>query len=153
MKKQDQQQLSPQQYIRTRARKLPIGNCYINSEWKESGMANIIVTRKHTNGNYTFGFYLVDLFAFGTKDTFYNFNVGEDVIKDLLARGQDQDIIQIDYTLAHNIIYGANAFAEDHDFKLHRDFNLTQYILEEDNEDIDLIEIEFGKDGELLIIA
>jgi hypothetical protein len=150
---QSQQQLSPEQYIRTRARKLPINTCYINKDWEESGMANIVVSRKHSNGNYTFGFYLVDLFALGTKDTFYNFNIEEDVINNLLERINDLEIITVDYTLVHNIIYGANAFAEDHGFKIYSDFNLTQYILEEDDDNIELIEIEFGKNGAPLIIG
>ena len=152
-KQQNQQQLSPQVYIRTRARQLAIGNCYINSDWKESGLATIIVTRKHTNGNYTFALYLVDLFALGTKNTFFNFNVDEDVINELLARIEDEDIILADYTLVHNIIYGANAFAQDHDLKIHKDFELTQYILENDDENIELIEIEFGKNGEAFVIV
>lgn len=34
---------SPENYIRTRARLLPIGKCYINEGWAESGFASIVV--------------------------------------------------------------------------------------------------------------
>lgn len=147
-----QQQLSPEQYIRTRARKLPIYACYINKEWKSSGMASIIVVRKHTNHNYTFGVYLVDLYALGTKDTFFNFNVSESIISKIIDRMKDDKLIKVEYALVHNIIYGGNEFAEDNGFKICNDFKLTQFILEEDTEAIEFIDIEFGKDGKPFLI-
>jgi hypothetical protein len=150
MKKQLPKQLSPENYIRTKARTLPIYKCYVNDEWKQSGMANIIILRRHTTGNFTFGVYLVDLFALGTKNTFFNFNQPQDVLSTLLDRA---NFIEIDYNLAHNIIYGANEYAEENGFKIHKDFvKLTQYILEPDDEKIPLIELEFGKDGKPLVV-
>lgn len=145
-------QPTPQEYIRTRARKLPIDACYINQSWKESGMASIIVVRKHTNQNYTFGVYLVDIFALGTKDTFFNFNVAESVLTEMLERMEEDKFIKTGYALVHNIIYGGNEFAEDNGYKVCKDFKLTQFILEEDSEDIEFIDIEFGKDGEPFLI-
>lgn len=149
-KKQKTKQLSPQNYIRIKARTLTIEGCYANDDWNESGLANIIIVRKHTNNNYTFGIYLVDLYALGTKDTFFNFNQPAEVLDDILSRG---DFEPIEYDLAHNIIYGANEFAEEHGFKIHKDFKITtQYILEADDEKIPLIDIEFGRDGEPFLI-
>ena len=150
MKKQFPKQLSPENYIKTKARTLPLYKCYVNDEWKESGMANIIITRKHITGNVTFGVYLVDLFALGTKDTFWNFNQTSAVLSAILDRA---NFIEIDYNLAHNIIYGANEYAVENGFKIHKDFtSLTQYILEPDDEKIPLIDVEFGKDGKPLVI-
>ena len=146
-----QTQFSPLQYIKTRVRSLPIHKCYINSNWKQSGMASIIVVRKHTEAKFTFGVYLVDLFALGTKNTFFNFSQTQKTIDDLISR---DNFIEIDYSKAHNIIYGANQFAEDNGFKIHKDFKkITQYILEIDDDKIPLIDIEFGKDGKPLIIS
>ncbi len=150
MKKQLPKQLSPENYIRTKARTLPIYKCYVNDEWNKSGMANIIILRRHTTGNFTFGVYLVDLLALGTKDTFCNFNQPQTVLSTILGRA---NFIEIDYNLAHNIIYGANEYAEEHGFKIHKNFtNLTQYILEPDDEKIPLIDVEFGKNGKPLVI-
>jgi hypothetical protein len=55
------QMLSPENYIRKKARSLPIFECRVNGEWKESKMAQVLVARRHTNGNITACFYLVDL--------------------------------------------------------------------------------------------
>ena len=143
--------LSPEKYIRTRARTLPLGLCYINEKWKETGMGFVLVTRKHTNGNLTFGGFQVDLHCLGVKDAFCNFNFSPVEIDNLIQRknssGAGDSMIEIDYVLAHNIIYGAVEFAEDLGFKPHKNFDLAQKILEEDDEKIELIEIEFGLNG------
>jgi hypothetical protein len=53
---------------------------------------------------------------------------------------------QISYALAHNIIYSAVAFAEEYGFKPHKDFtSITRFMLDEDTEDVELIEVECGK--------
>ncbi len=148
--KNQPKQLSPENYVKTKARTLPIDGCYVNENWKESGLANIFIVRKHNNGNFTFGVYLVDLFALGTKDTFYNFNQPQNVINGLITKF---GIIKVDYDLAHNIIFGANEYAIENGFKIHKDFDkITKFILEIDDEKIPLIDIEFGKDGKPLVI-
>ncbi len=150
MKKKQPKPLTPENYIKTRARTLPLDQCFVNAEWKETGLANVIVTRKHTNGNLTFGVYLVDMYALGTKDTFFYFNQPLSVINKIFS---STDFVQLDYVLAHNIIYGGNVYAEDHGFKIHKDFaKLTQYILEIDDERVPLIDLVFGKDGKPVII-
>ena len=145
-----QKQLSPQNYVKTKARTLPISECYINEDWEESGLANIFVFRRHTTGNITFGSYLVDLYALGTKDTYFNFNIPPKDIEGLLKRGNFK---LTNYILVHNIIYGANEYAEDNGFKIHKDFaNYTQYILEKDDELVSFVDIEFGKNGKPVVI-
>ena len=152
MKKQNQRQQTPENYIRTRARSLPVDSCYVNSHWKESGMASIIVARKHNNGNFTIGIYLVDLFALGTKDTYFQFNIQLRELDEIIEKMGNGQMIKAGYALVHNIIYGANAFAEDNGFRVYKDFSVTQFILEEDTEDIELIEIEFGNSGKTFLI-
>lgn len=151
-KQKSSQHDSPEKYIRTRARTLPIYKCFINSDWKESGVAAIIIGRRHNTGNITVAIFLTDLFARGVKDTFFKFNISEDEFLELAKRATETNSIEVEYPLVHNIIYGANEFAEAHGFRIHRDFSLTQYILEEDSEEIEYIDIEFGKDGKPLVI-
>ncbi len=146
--------LSPENYIRQRARSLPIYECLINPDWTETGLATITIARKHSNGNITFASYLVDIYCLGVKDSFFSFNVSEvsyQKYKDDVS--EELDLIPYDYVLVHNIIYGAIEFAEDYGFLPHRDFNLTKYILEEDNENIEVLEIEFGRDGKPMLIT
>jgi len=144
--------LSPENYMKTRARLLPLGECYISKSWKESGLANIVITRRHVTGNLTLGFFEVDLYCLGVKDAFWKFNAFPGIIKDILANQKEysepgNEFVPVDYVLAHNIIYGAEEYAGDLGFKPHKGFNLAQYVLEEDDEKIELIDIEFGLDG------
>jgi hypothetical protein len=143
------QVLSPENYIRKKARNLPIDKCYINSRWKQEGMAQIIVARKHSNGNYTHGFYLVDLLCLGVRDTFYYYNSSDDELKSLINEMSfGVKMIEVDYTLVHNIIYAAIEYADALGFKPHKVFNTTsRFILEEDTEDVELIDVECGLKG------
>ncbi|MEX2230919.1 MAG: hypothetical protein WD824_02065 [Cyclobacteriaceae bacterium] len=148
-----QQPLSPKKYILTRARLLPIYKCLVNKNWKESKMASIIVTRKHSNDNITAGFFLVDMMARGVKDTHYLFNEPKgDFFETIYDQRPEDSLQEIPYPLAHNIIYGSVAFAEEHNFRQHPDFELTEYILEEDTDEIELIDLEFGVDGKPFIL-
>jgi hypothetical protein len=141
--------LSPENYIRQKARNLPIHECRINRNWQKHGLANITVARKHSNGNITLGRFLVDLKCLGVKDAHYLFNVSEHEYKKIAGETYDEmNSEPVSYTLAHNIIYAGIEFADDYRFKPHKDFtSVAQYILEEDTDDIELIDIECGEDG------
>lgn len=148
------QMLSPENYIRTKARILPIYECLVNAEWKETGIANIIIARSHVNGNITVCFYLVDIFCLGVKNTHYRFNISKEEYQDMVNQSSDMEPISISYAFMHNIIYAAVEFADEYGFKPHKDFtSITRFMLEEDTDDIELIEIECGKDGKPLYIS
>jgi hypothetical protein len=146
------QMLSPENYIRQRARSLPIYECYANPDWQDEKIANVIITRRHINGNVTICTYLVDLLCLGVKDTSYFFNKSEieyrEFIKDMI---EQSDAKLVGYTLAHNIIFAGIEFADEFGITPHKDFSsITSFMLEEDSEAIELIEIECGNDGKPL---
>ena len=153
-KQSNVQLLSPENYIRQKARNLPIYECRINDNWKEMGSASIVIARIHANGNRTMAVYMVDLLCLGVKDTLYMFNATEEEYDDLLeSLSEELDMIKVDYVLVHNIIFTANEYAAELGFKPHKDFtSVTQYMLEEDTDDIELIEIECGRKGKPLFI-
>jgi Domain of unknown function (DUF6930) len=135
--------------IRSRARNLELGKCYINTDWEESRAASIFITRNHSNGNLTVGIFYVDLALLGIKDVFYYFNIPQSELDDLMREGPGGEDIwtEIDYEIAHNIIYGAYEYALDFEFKAHKNFSVGKYILEEDDDHIALIDIEMGFHG------
>lgn len=141
--------LSPENYIRKKARTLPIYECLVRSDWEETKMTTVTVARNHTNGNITVCSYLVDLFCLGVKDSMYLFNVPVHEYEEFKERvNREMEMTEVDYTLAHNIVYAAIEFAEEFGFKPHKDYeSVTKFMLEEDTEDIELIEIECGNDG------
>jgi len=142
------QMLSPENYIRKKVRNLPVYECLVNTEWKEQGVAHIVVARNHTNGNITACMYLVDLFCLGIKNTQYLFNIPESEYRSTKESMEHIVFEPINYTLAHNIVFAGLEYAEEYGFKPHKDFtSITRFMLEEDTEDIELIDIECGKDG------
>ena len=143
------QMLSPENYIRQKARTLPVYECVVNDEWEDSRMVQLSVARQHTNGNVTVCFYLVDLMCLGVKDTHFMFNVSKTEYREQFEHLDGRMAFEnISYELAHNLVYAGLEFAEDYGFKPHKDFtSVTRFMLEEDTEDIELIEIECGMNG------
>lgn len=154
-KKQQQQQISPERYMREKVRQLPIGKCHITpSDWKESGMANIIITRLRPNGNLVMVIFLVDTFCLGVKNATYHTNITHEDYEEYLNHfKRESEVDEISYNEAHNIIYGAMAFAEEGGIKPSKNFMPAGYILEEDTDDVPLIEYEFGKNGKHFLIV
>ncbi len=146
--------LSPENYIRQRARTLPLYECRINSDWKESGLANIIVARCHSNGNVTACSYLVDTYCLGVKDSVFFFSRSAQEYQELIEYYNEQfQFDKVDYALVHNIILAAEEYAEELGFmpcKIYQ--QTTRFMLDEDNDDIELMEIECGIDGQPALI-
>lgn len=154
-KGQQQPALSPYRFMREKARTLPIGKCYIAPpDWQESGMAHVIVTRVRPSGNLVMGAFLVDTFCLGVKDAGYHENMTPSDFEGYLNNyKKGMGLEEISYNEAHNIIYGAMAFAEEGGIKPAKEFDPAGYILEEDTEDIPLIEYDFGKNGKHFLVV
>jgi len=141
------QVLSPENYIRQKVRNLPIYNCMVNSDWERDKLASVSVARKHTNGNVTVGLFLVDLNCLGVKDANYLFNIPESEYKSTISDNGQVELMNISYKLAHNIIYAGLEYAKELGFNPHKDFSFVRFILEDDTEDVELIDIECGTKG------
>ena len=154
-KGQQQPALSPYRFMREKARTLPIGKCYIAPpDWHEFGMAHVIVTRVRPSGNLVMASFFVDTFCLGVKDAGYNENITPyDFEKYLDNYKNGMRLEEISYNEAHNIIYGAIAFAEEGGIKPSKEFDPAGYILEEDTDDIPLIEYDFGKNGKHFLVV
>lgn len=145
-----QQPLSPKSYIKKKARKLPVERCIINDNWKDSGIATVLIARKMRSGNLIVGSYIVDILCLGLKNTHHWFDVSlsdfEGSILDLFKNEMDLNMIDCEPSLVYNIIYGAIEYAEDLGFEPQKDFAISEYILD-DVKEVQFIDVEFGKDG------
>jgi hypothetical protein len=135
--------LTPKQYIIQKSNQLPLEACFINADWSQSQLASIMIYRKHTNGNFTYCSYLVDLNCLGVKDTFFRFN--EQTNLDEISRyGQFQSI---EYNVAHNIIYAGYEYALEFDINAHPDFEITKHFLLPDDDNVPIIDIHVGDEN------
>ena len=146
-----QQFLSPEQFMRQRARLLEIGPCYVSDDMTSFGEGYVAVTRKHTGGRTSIAVYLIDTFCLGVKKSFYRLRLEDYELKEMLDDAPDMR--ECSYEEAHNWVYGAISWAEEAGIEPDKSFNITQYMLEEDTDDIPLIEYEFGHQGKHLLMA
>lgn len=146
--------LSPKNKIRS-ARNYPLHECLINPSWEEKGLATIVVSRCQPDGDLVFGVYLVDILCLGLKNTFCNADLPLSRYKKDLVHGayQDEDPIECSPDMAHQIIYGAIDYARGFGFRPHKDFDLSQYVLDEPESFEVIPEVEFGREGKPFYIS
>lgn len=141
--------------MREKVRTLPIDKCYIwPAEWKESGMAQVTVTRRKPNGHLVVGIFLVDIYCLGVKNTIVRHDVSEaELMESMRPQLERHPMEEISYEEAHNLIYGAIAYAEDAGIPRYKEFYPAAYVLEEDTEEIPLIEYEYGYEGKPYLVV
>ncbi|MDE6423768.1 MAG: DUF1186 family protein [Muribaculaceae bacterium] len=145
--------ISPEKYVRERARRFPIVECKINRKWKETGECSIVIVRQRPDGNFIVGMYLVDMYCMGVKDAYVIPNATREDVEHIMKNTPDEDeMTDIPYAEAHNMIYGAIEFAEEAGITPHSDFKLAEYVLEEDTDDIPIIDFEYGHNGKHLLV-
>lgn len=147
--------VSPRHIIR-QARSYPLDGCWIQTDWKESGLAVVVVARQQPNGNIVFGNYLVDYYCLGLKNTYCNADIAPgEFRRSTLPRMFEHvgPFVEVSPALAHELIYGAIEYADHYGFKPQRDFRDSQYVLDLPGEHPLSGQVEFGKDGKPLYIS
>ena len=150
-KKSNQQQLSPEKFIRERGRSIPVEVCYLDRKsLKECGEGIGVVVRQHTGGKRTVGSYLIDAWCTGIKDAFYAVRLEESEYQDYIDRMVTQrEMEEVPYEELHNWVFGALEYAAEAGIGPHKDFAVAKYLLEDDEDErIPIIEYEFGLGGQ-----
>lgn len=115
-----------------------------------------MVVREQPSGKLLMGIFLVDTYCLGIKSASYHVNLEEEKVTEMLeimGENEESPLISCDYVLLHNLIYGALAYAEEIGFFPDPDFGVARYMLEEDTDEIELMDLEFGKDGQPFFVA
>ena len=149
--------LTPKQYIKQRARKLPIIKAFINSDFLDSGMACVVIVRQQGGEKYLLGTFMVDIFCLGVKNSLFQMGLPEFGLD-----GQIQDYYdtmglsykECDPNYAQNVVWGAVEYAEELGFAptKYSDFDVYQYILDPIDA-IEFVDIPFGRDGKPFYIV
>lgn len=153
-RQQSTQSLFPERFIQEEVRTLPIGDCYVTANWREIGECFALVTRCHTDGTFTLGYFLIDTFCRGIMKCGYYFSVSPSVYKEIIKDFLKQEVMtKVSYEEVHNLIYGSIAFAGKGGIKPDSTFGLVQYILKADTGEVSSMNYEFGKNGKHLLVA
>lgn len=138
------------------ARAFPILECWISDDWQAgSGLVQIILTREQPNEKICCAVYLVDKFCLGLKNTFARINLSRERFQSEIYDKvyAEQVGTECSRELAHQMIYASIDYAAQFGFQPHRDFALTQYMLEPCGELEETYKLTFGQDGKPLFIA
>lgn len=150
--KKQQQNFSLEQYIRTKARQLPIYKCYIGDNAGNSREKLAMVIRQHAGGTFTYACFLLDCWCIGVKDAFCDFSVSESELDRILSHYErGMRVREVSYVEAHNWIYGAVDWATNAGIDPCKEFALAKYLLLPDDDEVELIEYDFGYNGEYLL--
>ena len=109
----------------------PVEACYLNADWKEQGLARIVVTRSQENGKIMVAAFLVDTFCLGVKNAFSNEGLVRRQIEAQLLPGyyQNGEPTKVGINYVKEIIYGAVDYARGLGFDPHPDFELSRHVL------------------------
>lgn len=103
-------------------RNYPLFECWTMEDWRETGLAPVVVARLQDNGRIMFGVYMVDYFCLGIKDAYtrvdYTRNRFERELPLICANAP----VLCSIELAHELIYGSLEYAQKLGFEPHPDF-------------------------------
>lgn len=121
---------------------------FIEKDWREHGLAHLLVARIREDGSADFGVFLVDVFCLGVKDAFFEADVLASAVDDYLADNLPEDKRErIHPTCAKKLIDGAIAYAESLGFAPHRDYRKARRALSGLDAALCPTEFAFGRDG------
>lgn len=109
----------------------PFYKCLIGTDWKQHGLARIVVARTQPNGLLVYGAFLADLFCLGVKGAFCNAEMPIQEFQEVFVPAHfcntKPQAISLDFAKA--VIYGSIAYARDLGFEPDPDFNLASNVL------------------------
>lgn len=145
--------MSPVEYMRQKARTLPLGKCYMGRSKTKENLLHAVVTRVRPSGNIVACIFCVETLCFGVTDAFCRVNMTPEEWKETLADyTAEYNLREVPYEEVHNLLYGAIEFAEADGLPLPKELDTAEHILEEDTDDIPMSSYEFGRDGKHFIM-
>lgn len=149
-RKQSQQPvtLNPRRLLRM-ARQMPVEGAWVQQGWQEQGIARVLIARTQPNDSIMFGEYIVDYFCTGIKDASYASNVNrETFFNEVIPRlYSGTPPLDIEASLAQEVIWGAVEYAEGLGFDPHRNFREASRILDPFETHTHSGAIDFGYQG------
>ncbi|HVU24117.1 MAG TPA: UPF0149 family protein [Opitutus sp.] len=121
---------------------------YIEKDWREHGLAHVLVARFRENGSADYGVFLTDTWCLGVKDAFGESEVLEAELRDLIDERLPESLrTPIHPTCAKKLIEGAIVYAEQFGFAPHRDYRKARRVLSGIDSALCPTDFIYGRDG------
>ena len=128
--------------------------CYVNDDWRESGMASIQVLGQLPDGRCAHSGFLVDVWCVGLKDAFGNRNSLRAEFDDHLDyMGEMLHMVRVPPAEAKRLVAGAIRFSRQNGFKLPPHYDRWVTILGDLGELSHADLTDFGVDGGLRYVG
>jgi len=144
----------PRYYLQ-HAREYPILGCWLNADWKKSGITPVVIAREQALDKVIFAVCMVDLYCLGIKDAYANADISKKKFERELPRMCSEAPRECPVELAHEIIYGGLEYAKRYGFDPHPDFTrqMADQVLDPPDAHPREGKVEFGKDGKPFFAA
>lgn len=113
-----QQSVSPHRIVETASR---IVECRINADWREKGVATLMVLSEARGLGWCMASFMMDVWCLGLKDAQGAFGIAREVYDDILKRTQDMhdaDFVAITPERAAQLVAGAIRFGRRNGFRI-----------------------------------
>lgn len=125
----------------------PVARCVMPAGLFETGIGHVILARALPSGLLGCGFFLIDPFCLGVKDTFYS-EIGRDELQSRLdAQSEFQAFVDADPALARKMISDLVTYADGLGLAPHKDYRLVEAIFGTVDAGSCTETFTFGKDG------
>lgn len=109
--------------------KYPIEACYINADWDSTHLAQTVIVRRASSGNFTVGAYLVDTMCLGVKDVMMHHDLSPSKYRDFMEHYYSFGYTECGVDFVHQLIYQAIDYANQLGLMPHKDFKRSQKFL------------------------
>lgn len=132
----------------------PVYKCLVGRDWKQHGLARVVVARIQPNDRLVYSAFLADLCCLGVKNAFCNAEMARKEFENIFLPTNfsytKAETISLDF--AESIIYGSIAYARNLGFEPDPDLDLASHLLGDDSFKLDP-KIKFGgPDGKPLYV-
>ncbi|MBA4379794.1 MAG: hypothetical protein C0393_03775 [Anaerolinea sp.] len=147
--------LTGPRYFLQHAREYPILGCWVNAEWKKSGITPVVIARQQSPDKVIFAVCLVDLYCLGVKDAYANADYSRKKFEQNLPHICSDAPEECSIELAHEIIYGGLEYAKQYGFDPHPDFKrqMADQVLDPPDAYPGTHKVRFGKNGKPFFAA
>jgi hypothetical protein len=131
----------------------PIHECLVPKGIFDTGLGDVIISRKMPDGSIAASVFLVDAFCLGVKDCFFTIVSKSKYEQRVMILEQNEKLERVEPEYAVKLIENAVSYAENLGFKPHKDYPTVKKIFGTIDPSFCQSEFEYGKDGKPFYVS